>query len=310
MLSLVSLAPRSARRRAGLFLGGLAGCLLVLLLSSRCKDDTGLPLPLQNHETGQAKDYMPFASGRNVVRWEANKTIRIMLAGGAKEEEEDEPPRELPEGDEVVGKPVEGWIFEMNEAFVVGASTWNAALATIRVEIDWVDNGEPNDVTVGWTNDGSRLGGGTVLGVAAFRGEEHNPSRYILMSALYDLGINDEHTRRNTIIAVAAHEMGHMLGLWSHSTGHEDIMFPRIDTQATPVLSSRDQLTLVRAYQQPADVDLSLWPANTEAIANSIAAQAQAHDVLPSASWEIRFTLHLTPAGTLDAAEPQVRFYR
>ena len=301
MLSLVSLAPRSARRRVGLFLGGLAGCLLVLLLSSRCKDDTGLPLPFQNHETGQAKDYMPFASGRNVVRWEANKTIRIMLA---------EDPRELPEGEAEEGERVRGWEPAMNDWFVVGASTWNAALATIGVEIVWVDDGEPNDVTVGWTSDASRLGGGTVLGVAAFRGEEHNPSRYILMSALYDLGINDEPTRRNTIIAVAAHEMGHMLGLWSHSTSHEDIMFPRIDTQAPPVLSSRDQLTLVRAYQQPVDVDLSLWPANTEALASSIAAQAQAHDVQPSASWEIRFTLHLTPEGTLDAAEPQVRFYR
>ena len=59
---------------------------------------------------------------------------------------------------------------------------------------------------------------------------------------------------QTTTTAVATHEFGHMLGIWSHSFDSNDLMYPYLNSTS---LSNRDKRTLVDfLYELSPDFDL------------------------------------------------------
>ena len=59
---------------------------------------------------------------------------------------------------------------------------------------------------------------------------------------------------QTTTTAVATHEFGHMLGIWSHSFDSKDVMYPYLNSTS---LSNRDKRTLVDfLYALSPDFDL------------------------------------------------------
>ena len=110
--------------------------------------------------------------------------------------------------------------------FETGVNTWVNTLNEIGVNVSFT--GSP-DVKVYWLNSSQMLakaGNPDVLGQATTEKE------------IYMLKGQDQ----TTTTAVATHEFGHMLGIWSHSFDSKDVMYPYLNSTS---LSNRDKRTLV-----------------------------------------------------------------
>ena len=122
--------------------------------------------------------------------------------------------------------------------FETGVNTWVNTLNEIGVNVSFT--GSP-DVKVYWLNSSQMLakaGNPDVLGQATTEKE------------IYMLKGQDQ----TTTTAVATHEFGHMLGIWSHSFDSKDVMYPYLNSTS---LSNRDKRTLVDfLYALSPDFDL------------------------------------------------------
>ena len=122
--------------------------------------------------------------------------------------------------------------------FETGVNAWANTLNEIGISVSFT--GSP-DVKVYWLNSTQMLakaGSPYVLGQATTEKE------------IYMLKGQDQ----TTTTAVATHEFGHMLGIWSHSFDSNDLMYPYLNSTS---LSNRDKRTLVDfLYELSPDFDL------------------------------------------------------
>ncbi len=122
--------------------------------------------------------------------------------------------------------------------FETGVNAWANTLNEIGISVSFT--GSP-DVKVYWLNSTQMLakaGNSYVLGQATTEKE------------IYMLKGQDQ----TTTTAVATHEFGHMLGIWSHSFDSNDLMYPYLNSTS---LSNRDKRTLVDfLYELSPDFDL------------------------------------------------------
>ena len=123
--------------------------------------------------------------------------------------------------------------------FETGVNDWVNTLNEIGVSVSFSTSSP--DVKVYWLNSSQMLakaGSPYVLGQATTEKE------------IYMLKGQDQ----TTTTAVATHEFGHMLGIWSHSFDSNDLMYPYLNSTS---LSNRDKRTLVDfLYELSPDFDL------------------------------------------------------
>ncbi len=123
--------------------------------------------------------------------------------------------------------------------FETGVNDWVNTLNEIGISVSFSTSSP--DVKVYWLNSSQMLakaGSSYVLGQATTEKE------------IYMLKGQDE----TTTTAVATHEFGHMLGIWSHSFDSNDLMYPYLNSIS---LSNRDKRTLVDfLYELSPDFDL------------------------------------------------------
>ncbi len=123
--------------------------------------------------------------------------------------------------------------------FETGVNAWVNTLNEIGISVSFSTSSP--DVKVYWLNSSQMLakaGSPYVLGQATTEKE------------IYMLKGQDQ----TTTTAVATHEFGHMLGIWSHSFDSNDLMYPYLNSTS---LSNRDKRTLVDfLYELSPDFDL------------------------------------------------------
>lgn len=123
--------------------------------------------------------------------------------------------------------------------FETGVYDWVNTLNEIGISVSFSTSSP--DVKVYWLNSSQMLakaGSPYVLGQATTEKE------------IYMLKGQDQ----TTTTAVATHEFGHMLGIWSHSFDSNDLMYPYLNSTS---LSNRDKRTLVDfLYELSPDFDL------------------------------------------------------
>ena len=123
--------------------------------------------------------------------------------------------------------------------FETGVNDWVNTLNEIGISVSFSTSSP--DVKVYWLNSSQMLakaGSSYVLGQATTEKE------------IYMLKGQDQ----TTTTAVATHEFGHMLGIWSHSFDSNDLMYPYLNSTS---LSNRDKRTLVDfLYELSPDFDL------------------------------------------------------
>ena len=123
--------------------------------------------------------------------------------------------------------------------FETGVNAWTDTLNQIGISVSF--SASSPDVKVYWLNSTQMLakaGSPEVLGQATTEKE------------IYMLKGQDQ----TTTTAVAKHEFGHMLGIWSHSFDSNDLMYPYLNSTS---LSNRDKRTLVDfLYELSPDFDL------------------------------------------------------
>lgn len=233
----------------------LRAVLLALLaapLLAACGDG---PLPALlggAEETYDAEDTYPFTTGGWVIHWTGSTTIRV----------------DVPDCS-ITGCPGDN---SFEQAVRDGISAWNGVHSDLGIDIvfqnegaDPVDgDGNPEEVQVQW-DDGSGVGSG-VLGFAAVDTSE-NTSRYIVMTTRCNVCAGFPSHDPSTVRAVAMHEWGHMLGIWSHSFDEVDLMYPFFLGQTG--FSARDEATGRKAYQFSPDLNLSALPDNPFTGANA-----------------------------------------
>ena len=165
-----------------------------------------------------AKDYYP-VTNRYIFHWGKNSSIVI---------DKDATNATYPLG---------GSADELNW-FETGVNDWVNTLNEIGISVSFT--GSPH-VKVYWLNSTQMLakaGSPYVLGQATTEKE------------IYMLKGQDQ----TTTTAVATHEFGHMLGIWSHSFDSNDLMYPYLNSTS---LSNRDKRTLVDfLYELSPDFDL------------------------------------------------------
>ena len=123
--------------------------------------------------------------------------------------------------------------------FETGVNAWADTLNEIGISVSFSTTSP--DVKVYWLNSAqmlARTGSSYVLGQATTEKE------------IYMLKGEDQ----TTTTAVATHEFGHILGIWSHSFDINDVMYPYLNSAS---LSNRDKRTLVDfLYELSPDFDL------------------------------------------------------
>ena len=104
---------------------------------------------------------------------------------------------------------------------------------------------EPADIEVAWINhlQPHQLG---ITNLEVFNGRMR-VTVYLLRPSSYPAG-----TAEQKLPVVAAHQMGHALGLWGHSQAAGDVMHPLDSAKGkATIVSARDINTLRRIYQAP-----------------------------------------------------------
>jgi predicted Zn-dependent protease len=140
------------------------------------------------------------------------------------------------------------------------SSTENAVLRGIKF---WQQNAtlfgeiqtefaEPADVVIQYS---ANLGGATIGTCSASLASTSQNSQYFIVTPItltIGLAITGYTIKESDFEAVAAHEMGHCLGLWEHSPRSSDLMYAFLGS--TPVYSARDLNSLRWLYSQKTDV--------------------------------------------------------
>lgn len=212
----------------------------VVLLLAACGDS---PLPgLSDDRThSQAHDYYPFTTEGYVIHWTRGSSILV----------------EIPSCAVALGciSP------QMEAAVQDGISAWNPIHDMLGLTVTFSATPVPNDVVVIW-DDGFGSSGYPiapgVIGFAAILEQPANPSRIIVMTTRCNVcGPPTPHSDLN-IRLTAAHEWGHMLGIWNHSYDPADLMYPYLI--ANRIITNRDVQTLRKAYTLDPALDLSTLP--------------------------------------------------
>lgn len=205
--------------------------LLNLLFLTACKTE---------ESKSDAKDYMPFTYGGYLFHWNKGSTLRIYL------------PTDVSADADTIGYET-----RYRTAFLAGISKWDSTLLNMGVTKNYSGTATNNDIKIEW-DDGNGVDIG-VLGKAVIELSE-NTSRKIVMTTQKNYQGFASHSDAE-ITAIAAHEFGHMLGIWSHSFDIADLMYPLAEGLTEP--SNRDQKTMEYLYGFTPDVNLSDLPVNT-----------------------------------------------
>ncbi|HLU25186.1 MAG TPA: hypothetical protein VKZ58_05725 [Longimicrobiales bacterium] len=236
------------KARAGLVAGLTAAALVV---AAACDSPTipGREAPYDF----RLDDFLSDASW--VLRWEKGKTIRVHVVGG----EAGEAARLL------------------EDAFRAGAEQWNRAMLFGEFRLAEAARVEDADVVLMWSNvqppvdtracpaslDGSRA-------VTAFCLSDHGsqpvcsaPTRRLCPYPLLPVGTGMSQVKMVVVVSatmaaeperlkrLVAHELGHVIGIATHSPDRSDIMFAGVEADT---LSVADRATAQVLYHTPADI--------------------------------------------------------
>lgn len=240
---------RVSRRRVH---AGLAvGLAAVLALAAGCDSPT-----IPGREAPYDFRLQDFMSGDSwVLRWEKGQTIRVYVADG-----EDQEATALLEG-----------------AFREGAETWNRAVLFGEFRLEQADRVEDAHVVLMWstatspvdvrdcppTLDGNRA-------VTAFCVSDHGeqpvcsaPTRRLCPYPLLPHGAGPSQVRMVVAVSMTmtdeparlrrlvAHELGHVIGIATHSRNRADIMFAGVEVDT---LSVADRATVHVLSHTPPDI--------------------------------------------------------
>ena len=220
---------------------GILLAAAVLLLAA-C-GDSPLPGPFDDRTRTQAHDYYPFTTEGYVIHWGKNTNIRVDLIFSCITQE---PATCLP-------------FFEA--AVQDGINAWAPIHAMLGLNVTFVNTNTQNEVKVIW-DDGFESStypiGAGVIGFAAILEQPANPSRIIVMTTQCNVCSPTGPHSEEAIRLTAAHEWGHMLGIWNHSYDPADLMYPYLIPDR--IITNRDVQTLLKAYTLTPALDLSTLP--------------------------------------------------
>lgn len=183
--------------------------------------------------------YAAIQIGGKHRRWAARRMpIRFFIANGTNDKQQ----------------PVPGFRPDYNAILAEAINTWmrvgGGKLAAI-----FVPDANQADVVCSWTGDPNFHGGsGQVEQGTAMRQEQELPDGSVEINRAFitilvsarDSGLPLDNTQ---MARACMHEVGHALGIAGHSMNGSDIMFYSEVPTGQPVLSSRDQRTFNRLYQ-------------------------------------------------------------
>lgn|GEM_PF-6019431 len=212
--------------------------LLLLITMVGCKEESS---------EEQAQDYMPFTTSSGaLLHWGSGAVIKIYLPSDAS------------------ASGITGYQSGYNAAVKAGIAKWDVTLANMGVTYDFTGTLGNNDLKIEW-DDGTGVETG-VLGFATINSQA-NPSRKILMTTRENYTTGNPSHSAAAVTAITGHELGHMLGIWSHSFDTADLMYPFLTTIAVP--SSRDKATMQYLYGITPDLNLDQLDPNSALTAES-----------------------------------------
>lgn len=212
--------------------------LSILLFLFSCKS---------NEENNDGKDYAPFTSRGNIIRWAKNGVIRISLPLTSEGDPKPAGITNYQDGNDLAIKE--------------GINFWSDIFKELNIEIKFVNAASASDIRVMWYDTEivakTKISQGIVG--TAYYDPRLNPNRgfFIKADSSSRLGA---HYSKKFITHVVSHEMGHIFGFWSHSFDKADVMYPFAGTLTA--LSKRDKETLRHAYSFNSDLNLSAVPEN------------------------------------------------
>jgi hypothetical protein len=179
-----------------------------------------------SEEYSDGKDYYPVAynSSGTIYHWGKNNSIKV---------------------DTNTGSTASPSSYETH--FKAGMALWDDTLSSLGITVEYTSSSP--DVKVKWLA-GSEVSRG-VLGYAT--PDNGTYQKYIIMTNTNN--VTEANHSDDDIKFIAAHEFGHMLGIWNHSFDSNDIMYPY--ATGSTALSNRDKRTLADSlYQMTPTTDM------------------------------------------------------
>ena len=200
----------------------------VALASIQCGD---LIVPIFEEEKTDsvtANDYYPYSAFGNLYSWNGSKTITVYLPD-----------------DNLVS--VNSYQASYRVKVVEAISRWNQVLSQQGISITLDGTATSSDIQVNWVEFFPQ--NQNILGFATFD-TTLTPATQLSLS----LTISGQRISDSAVFAIAVHEFGHALGIWSHSFSASDLMYPYITSVRN--LSNRDIKTFENLYSHTPDVKM------------------------------------------------------
>ncbi len=177
-----------------------------------------------------ASDYLDECSQEGIYHWPAERLpIRVFMEDG---------------------RGVGGYRANYPQILSNGFDAWvratNGKLGWLRV-----NNKTQADIVVSWTTSTPELEGGTEAGrTKTFTKFDTDTNEGLIYKATMALAtrLPERELSDEEVTKTFMHEAGHAFGIAGHSSHRDDIMCAKVNRGQQPVLSVRDQATIVRLY--------------------------------------------------------------
>ena len=180
-------------------------------------------------------DYYINALASQAARWAADKQpIKVFIESG---------------------KKVEGYDPSFDDQLTNAFDQW-CAVTNNRLAWTLTNKKKKANIVCHWISDRSELknANGAELGqtLLKYYPDPANLGKYLILNAEMALSTTNFDKKKvltkDQIQSLCLHEVGHALGIKTHSSNNNDVMFFMIKSHVTTQLSPRDKATLIRLY--------------------------------------------------------------